>query len=131
MACGDGLVSKWIARNHKLCAVEGADKFMAERYVQETGNACHGVSFEEVAKHNHSLATYDLVIISYGYDLIPKSYRNSFLWEMYRITNNLLIIRPNNKFILTPLFELASATHSNKAKAKLYSKRENYGNQRL
>lgn len=122
--CGDGLVTKTLLKNFRNLnlEIEGADKFFEERYNRETRKYCHNVDFNALSKGIGSITskTYDLIIISYAIDLIPKSMINNVLYVLSRMTNQLLIIRPNNHEIISPYWKLTKKIKIGKSVSSLY-----------
>lgn len=123
LACGDGLISKWIKFYNQDAEIIGCDKFMHDRYQKETGNFCYQHSFEDIANHKVSFDThFDVIICSYAIDLVPSSYMAKLLWELSNISNNLLLIRPNNHLIESYEWTLSNKIKVEKSRATLYTK---------
>lgn len=122
LACGNGLVSKWVKLNHPDTRVVGCDKFMAERYRHETHNECYEFTFEDIASgfriiNNH----YDAVICSYAIDLLDHSYLASLAWQLASISDNLILIRPNNHVLdVKGCWKLEKQVKFSKSRATLF-----------
>ena len=117
-ACGDGLVSKWIGQRSYIV---GNDCYMKERYVNETGNKCYGYSFKEFINFNNSFEErFDLTVISYALDLCDKDIVPMLLYRLSLISNELIIIRPNNHLIDSPYWTLSNTHTNRKSKASMY-----------
>ncbi len=120
-ACGDGLISKYLAFNQMAVNISGCDKFMASRYISETGFHCVEASFEDIANFKINLPKVDVIVISYAIDLVQPSYLKKLLYALSCYADNLLVIRPNNHTISSDFWEEVSYFKSGKAKSFLYS----------
>ena len=121
LGCGDGLVTKILKRRGPYHVV-GLDKYMAQRYRDETGFQCLEASFEEIAMQG--LPTdqeFDSVVCSYMVDIIPESYRHNFFWNVAAQTNRLIVIRPNSHVLEYPFLELEYQQKFEKAKMAVYT----------
>lgn len=92
VGCGNGLVTKVL--NNGTRYFVGIDKFMAERYRQETKFFCYERDLTvptcvDIGEH------FDLAIISYVIDLLPKSVVPGLIWSILQKADRLAIIRPN------------------------------------
>lgn len=120
LACGDGLVSKFL-ESHKLAeSIIGCDKFLFERYTKETKLPCIQSSFEDIANFKTILPNVDVIVISYAIDLVPKTYLNKFLYALSCYGKFLLIVRPNNHSINSDFWDEISYYKSEKSKSFLY-----------
>lgn len=123
-ACGDGLITKELLRKsafEKLSLnIIGNDKFMSERYINETKLNCHTHSFNEVAEGLSTIGNVDLMVISYAIDLVEKSYLQKFLYQVALTSKNLLIIRPNKHLLNSPYWDLEYQNKIEKSKGFLY-----------
>lgn len=122
LACGNGLVSKWIKINQNSTKIVGCDKFMAERYKKETGFDCYDFTFEEIACGVKSLnEKFDVIICSYAIDLLDDSYINTLAWQLATIAKNLVFIRPNNHVLnVNGCWKLENMFKHGKSRASVY-----------
>lgn len=120
LACGDGLISKHLKNSQFKGTIVGCDKYLSARYMKETGNHCHSFSFEEIANGQHDLPKVDVIVISYALDLIEKSYLNTFMFALSLISDNLIVIRPNNHKVDHFAWTVAQGSRSEKARGVLY-----------
>jgi 2-polyprenyl-3-methyl-5-hydroxy-6-metoxy-1,4-benzoquinol methylase len=120
LGCGDGLITKILKQRGPYYLI-GLDKYMAQRYRDETGFICYEASFEEVAmKGLPTDEHFDTVICSYMVDIIPESYRHNFFWNVAAQTNRLMVIRPNSHILDFPFLELEYRKKVGKAKMTIY-----------
>lgn len=119
-ACGDGLITKHLLNREKNVKITGADKFMGNRYMQETKKQCLNVSFEDIASFKEELPTVDVVVISYALDLIQESYLQSFLYALSLKCKYLLVIRPNGHELSSPYWTLIKKCKYEKSRGTLY-----------
>jgi trans-aconitate methyltransferase len=121
LACGDGLVTKWLKNVQKDCIIEGCDKYFSHRYQEETSQPCYGYSFEDIAKGLTEFKYhYDCIIMSYAIDLVPHSYLNSFLWMISMLGDHFLVIRPNNHVINHSSYDMLKKVKFEKSKGFVY-----------
>lgn len=121
LGCGDGLVTKVLKPRGRFHLV-GVDKYMAQRYRDETGCQCFEASFEEIA--THGLPTdqeFESVVCSYMVDIIPESYRHNFFWNVASQMNRLIVIRPNSQVLEYPFLKLEYQKKVEKAKMAVYT----------
>lgn len=123
LACGNGLVSKWVHRNHNANLIVGCDKFMSERYKKETGFDCYDLTFEEMTQDVTSIQKqFDVVICSYAIDLLDKSYIGALAWQLATIAKNVILIRPNNHVLdIHGCWHLEALIKHGKSRATVYS----------
>lgn len=119
-ACGDGLISKHLKQKHSDLVIHGCDKFLHERYKKETGNSTFSYSFEDVANGIANLPEVDVIVFSYAIDLVEKSYLNTMLYYLSRISKNLIVIRPNSHIVEHFSWCSVKQVKHEKAKAVLY-----------
>lgn len=126
MACGDGLVTKYL-KNKKLILkgnILGCDAYMNERYEIETGEKCLKYTFEDISKGMFDICKVDMIIMSYAIDLVEKTYLNNFLYSLSTISDNLLIIRPNKHVIPEVYWKKESCYFNGKSKSILYKNKD-------
>lgn len=117
-ASGNGLITKIIESN--VTSIIGCDKYLYERYTIETGKHCLPFSFEEVADFKEVLPTSDVIVFSYGIDLVSDSYLNKLLYSFSLYTKNLIVIRPNNHKLETYIWKVYNEFRSHKSRAVHY-----------
>lgn len=126
LCCGNGLVSS-VLKSCGVLNIEGADKYMFERYTEETGFNCFHYSFEDIADFNCMFDKYyDVIICSYAFDIVPESYRNKLLYALSTYTDKLILIRPNSHEINSELWELVHKNKVHKSTATIYKKKERH-----
>lgn len=117
-ACGDGLATKWIGNRSNVI---GCDGYLHNRYRKETKRFCYSLKFDEFCDFDNVVDdNFDLTILSYGIDLIEKSYIQTVLYRLALISKELLVIRPNNHIIKSPFWSLKGTYKDGKAKASMY-----------
>lgn len=122
MACGDGLVTKYLKYKKMVEKgnIYGCDAYLNERYEKETKEKCYKYSFEEISKGEFDLQEVDIIIMSYAIDLVDKSYLNNFLYSLSTLSENLLIIRPNKHILPESYWKKESHFFNGKSKSVLY-----------
>lgn len=120
LACGDGLVSKFLHSKQLAKSIIGCDKFLFERYKKETNFPCIESSFEDISNFKTILPNVDIVVISYAIDLVPKTYLNKLLYALSCYSKFLLIVRPNNHSINSEFWTEINYYKSEKSKSFLY-----------
>lgn len=121
-ACGDGLVSKHLAKNKAVRSVVGCDKFLFSRYQRETRNECFQYSFEDVALGLFELPKVDVVVFSYAIDIVEQSYLNNLLYSLSTIADNMIVIRPNNHVVEHFSWSVSESVKVEKSRGILYTK---------
>lgn len=121
-ACGDGLVSKHLAKTKQVNSVVGCDKFLFSRYQRETHNQCFAYSFEDIANGNFEMPKVDVIVLSYAIDLVEASYLSTMLYGLSTIADNLIIIRPNNHVVEHFAWQLEQSVKVEKSRGMLYTK---------
>lgn len=121
-ACGDGLVSKHLAKTQKSTKVMGCDKFLFFRYQRETLNKCFQFSFEDIANGHFQMPHVDVIVFSYAIDLVEHSYLNNLLYGLSTIADNLIVIRPNNHSIDHFAWTVEKSVKVEKSRGVLYKK---------
>lgn len=123
LGSGNGLVSSLL----KSCGVhniEGSDKYMHERYTEETQFKCYPYSFEDIADFNCTFdKNYDVIICSYAYDLVPDSYRSKLLYALSTYSDNLILIRPNSHKLVDNNWNLIYDNKVQKSRSTVYQKK--------
>lgn len=118
LACGDGLITKWIGNKSDVIGVDG---YLHKRYTIETGKKCYPYTFANICDFNNSIENnFDLIIFSYAIDLVETSYIQQLLYRLSLISKELLIIRPNKHLINSPFWDYQRFHYEGKAKATLY-----------
>lgn len=120
LCCGDGLITDLLEKKYQFRSISGCDFYMKEQYQNKHNNVCYQYSFEDIAYKNIEIPHFDLTIISYAIDLIPKEQLNLFLYKIAEISKNLLIIRPNKHILNDDFFEVKKIVNCGKAKSILY-----------
>lgn len=118
LACGDGLITKALGKRN----VVGCDPYLHDRYRRETGKPCLTHSFEDIA-NNGIDGSFDVVVISYGADLIEKSYEANFLYNLSMSSKFLLTIRPNRHIFRTDFWTLLRQVRHGKSCGSLYERK--------
>ena len=122
LACGDGLISS-ILKECGVSDIEGSDKYMYERYTNETGFNCYDYSFEDIADFNCTFDKhYDVIVCSYAYDIVPESYKQKLLYALSTYTDNLILIRPNSHIVDNSIWQELQYCKIEKSRAVLYKK---------
>jgi len=122
LACGNGLVSN-LLKHCGVSDIEGADKYMHDRYTEETGFVCYPYSFEDIADFNCIFEKrYDVIICSYAFDLVPESYRQKLLYALSTYTDTLILIRPNSHVIDPAIWLEVHQCKFQKSRAIVYQK---------
>lgn len=121
-ACGDGLVSKHLAKTKSVDSIIGCDKFLFSRYINETDNSCFQYSLEEIANGYFELPNVDVIVFSYAIDIVESTYLNTMLYGLSTVTNNLIIIRPNNHIVEHFSWLLDKSVKVKKSRGMLYTK---------
>ncbi len=126
LACGNGLIST-VLKSCGVSNIEGSDKYMFERYSEETSLNCYPYSFEDIADFNCQFNQYyDVIICSYAFDIVPESYRNKMLYALSTYTDKLILIRPNSHELDSELWELVHKNKVQKSTATVYTKKERH-----
>lgn len=122
MACGDGLVTKYLKNKNLISKgnILGCDAYMYERYEKETKEKCLKYTFEDISKGIFDIPKVDIIIMSYAIDLVEKTYLNTFLYGLSTISEKLLIIRPNKHVIPEVYWKKESCYFNGKSKSILY-----------
>ncbi|AQW89012.1 putative S-adenosyl-L-methionine-dependent methyltransferase [Erwinia phage pEa_SNUABM_50] len=122
LGSGNGLISHAL----KTCGVhniEGSDKYMYERYTEETGFKCYPYSFEDISDFNCTFEKeYDVIICSYAFDLVPESYRQKLLYALSTYTETLILIRPNSHELISDIWKLEYKNRTGKSRVTMYQK---------
>ncbi len=122
LACGNGLVSN-ILKQCGVSDIEGADKYMYDRYTEETGFVCYPYSFEDIANFNCICEKrYDVIICSYAFDLVPESYRKKLLYALSTYADTLILIRPNSHVVEPSIWVDVHQCKFQKSRAIVYQK---------
>lgn len=121
-ACGDGLVSKHLAKTQCVDGIVGCDKFMFSRYIKETHNECFQYSFEDISNGAFELPKVDVIVFSYAIDLVGSSYLNTMLYGLSTVSDNLIVIRPNNHVVDHFAWSLHKTVKTEKSRGMLYTK---------
>lgn len=122
LACGEGLVTKYLLSKNPSLDCYGVDKYLSKRYEEETGKPCFSFSFEQIADLKCNLEQKQTLVISYALDLIKPSYLNKFLYACaYTGFSDMLIIRPNGHIIESEHWIVSKTFRHGKAKACLYT----------
>lgn len=121
-ACGDGLISKHLAKTQSVDSVVGCDKFLFSRYIKETHNECFQYSFEDIANGNFEMPKVDVIVFSYAIDLVESSYLNTMLYGLSTVAENLIVIRPNNHVVEHFAWTLSNSVKVEKSRGMLYTK---------
>lgn len=121
-ACGDGLASKYLRKNKNVDSIIGCDKFMFSRYERETKNQCFRFSFEDIANGNFELPKVDVIVFSYAIDLVKASYLNNLLYNLSNVSDNLIVVRPNNHTVEHFSWKLEQFVKVEKSRGMLYKK---------
>ena len=118
LACGDGLITKWIGNKSDVI---GSDGYLHERYTRETCKKCYPYTFANICDFNNSIDNnFDLIVFSYAIDLVEDSYIQQLLYRLSLLSKELLIIRPNKHLINSPFWIYHESHYEGKAKASLY-----------
>jgi len=126
LASGNGLVSS-VLKNCGVQNIEGADKYMHERYTEETGFKCYPYSFEDIADFQCTFdKEYDVIICSYAYDIVPESYRNKLLYALSTYSDSLILIRPNSHSIESTIWNEVHRSKVHKSRAVVYNKEKRH-----
>lgn len=120
LACGNGMVSN-ILKKCGISNIEGADKYMYNRYINETGFLCYPFSFEDIADFNCIFEKqYNVIICSYAFDLVPESYKNKLLYSLSTYTDTLILIRPNSHVVPETIWKEAYKSRFGKSRLVMY-----------
>lgn len=123
LCSGNGLISS-VLKSCGVQDIEGADKYMYERYSEETGFICHPYSFEDIADFNVQFEKYyDVIVCSYAFDIVPDSYKNKLLYALSTYTDTLILIRPNSHILESDIWEMIHRTKVHKSTATVYKKK--------
>lgn len=126
LCCGNGLVSSSL-KSFGVHNIEGSDKYMFERYTEETGFKCYPYSVEDIADFNVQFDQYyDVIICSYAFDIVPDSYRNKLLYALSTYTDTLIIVRPNSHEIYSDIWKMDFRWKVAKSTAMIYTKKERH-----
>jgi 2-polyprenyl-3-methyl-5-hydroxy-6-metoxy-1,4-benzoquinol methylase len=122
LACGNGLISN-ILKSCGVQNIEGSDKYMHDRYTEETGFICHPYSFEDIADFNCIFENrYDVIICSYAFDLVSESYKQKLLYALSTYSDTLILIRPNSHLIDPTIWKDVHQCKYQKSRAVVYQK---------
>lgn len=120
LACGDGLISRFVLDTKCNCNIEGCDPFFVNQY-------CHySFSFEDIAKGKLE-KYYDLVICSYAFHLIKEEWKYDFLSNLSIQTNCFIIITPSKKIKINhPLWKIEKEIREDKITIIILSRNIKY-----
>lgn len=92
LACGNGEVTRALSPS---CDIVGCDPFLDESYIKNTGRKCWKLSFEDIAQSGFPEDNFDLIVCSFALHLAPVSILPNLLYQLARISANLVIIGPS------------------------------------
>ncbi|SOK58758.1 hypothetical protein [Yersinia phage fHe-Yen9-04] len=122
LASGNGIISHAL-KSYGVHNIEGSDKYMYERYTEETGFLCYPYSFEDIADFNCIFEKeYDVIICSYAFDLVPESYKNKLLYALSTYTDTLILIRPNSHELSSDIWKVVHKNKIEKTRSIIYQK---------
>lgn len=109
LAAGDGLITKILFNyfSDYYLSIDGIDAYLSDLYTSNTGIKCMNLSFEDIALGKLNISKkYDIIICSYAYHLLNKSWIYNFLLEMTFLTKIFIIISPTkNIYINHPYWQ--------------------------
>ena len=100
VACGSGEVTLALRRAAPGSKITGMDPFTHGAYEERTGETAEGISFEEIAVGSLAGRDYSLVVCSFALHLLPVSRLPTLLYELTRISGDLLILTPHKRPII-------------------------------
>jgi len=96
LACGSGEVTLTLT-NLGYPNIEGIDPYTYNAYYQRTGKTAETYTFEDIANGVLDGRNYDLIICSFALHLLAESRLPALLYQLSRITSNLIIITPHKR----------------------------------
>lgn len=119
LAAGNGEVTSYLNKKGIKKSI-GIDPYLFETYINNTGNECLNLSFEDIA--NNGLNIYKQTIIcSYALHLCPKSYFNNLMYNLSTNCEYFVLISPSKYPIITEdYFELIDSFIINKTHCKIF-----------
>jgi len=117
LSCGDGAASLAISD----CKVIGCDPYLYEQYELRTGNPCLRFSFDDIINGALQDMKFNSIICSFALHLCEKSKLNTLLYQLSRISNELIIITPHKRpEVNSSFWKLNSIIKENKVTLKKY-----------
>lgn len=101
----------------------GCDPYLYKQYENNTGEKCLDFSFEDIHRGAIDHMKFDTIICSYSLHLCNESILPDLLWKLSLISNNLIIISPNNKPKIKKEngWKLEDNFKNGKSKCRIYS----------
>lgn len=101
MCCGAGEVTTTLL-SHGINHIKGSDKYTQTIYIKNTGKECIDLSFKDILarKLNENFST---IICSFALHLVDERNLKMIVYELFRHTDNLIIISPHKRPFLDRL----------------------------
>lgn len=98
LGAGNGEVTN-ILKKSKIDTpkIIGCDPYLYKQYENNTGERCLDFSFEDIHRGAIDHMDFDTIVCSYSLHLCNQSILPDLLWKLSLISNNMVIISPNNK----------------------------------
>lgn len=119
LACGSGEITANLPR---AANVIGIDPYTSDAYYFRTGNTALKYTFDEIANGRIIAHNYTLTVCSYAMHLVEPSKLHNLLVALAQITDNMLILSPNKKPIITPGhgFDLIGELYLERVRARYF-----------
>lgn len=108
LSCGNGSASlaikKSLSSQDYDYSIIGCDPFLYEQYKTRTGNPCLKFSFDDIINGTLQSYQFDSIICSFALHLCEKSKLNTLLYQLSRISDELIILTPHKRPKVNPDF---------------------------
>lgn len=95
LACGNGEATMCLDSSE--VSVVGCDPYLYDQYIANVDNICYNYSFDDVIDGKLENHDFDVVICSFAMHLCDSSKLNALLYQLARISRELIILTPNKK----------------------------------
>jgi hypothetical protein len=100
LGAGNGEITSILNKIGIETKIIGCDPYLYKQYERNTGKKCLDYSFEDIHRGAIDHMKFDTIICSYSLHLCNESILPELLWKLSLISDNLIIISPNNKPVI-------------------------------
>lgn len=121
LCCGTGQVTLFLNKNG-INKISGCDPYTYEEYEKRTGIKPYRHTFLDIANGNHSFKEkeFDLIICSFAMHLCEKSILPNLMYNLSSISDELIILSPNNKPEINIFWDCEMEEKKDKVRTKIY-----------
>lgn len=116
LCCGSGQVTRCLPR----CDVVGCDPYLKDQYVKATGNDCYAFSFDDIIAGKLTGKAFDMIICSFALHLCEMEKLPILLYQLSRITRELIIITPHKRPEVKDFFTMIDERIESRVRLRRY-----------